>query len=243
MMNLCRLAGLTALGLLSAICSPIALAQLAPAAAVSPSKTLTASPTSSLSDIATVSTYSPPTEKKKLQLFEFDAFGPYAFATAALGGGVQQATKSPPEWGTGWDGFGMRVASNYGIQLVTTTTRYGMAEILREDAAYYRCECKGFLPRVGHALISTITARHGQDGHTEFSFSGLGSPYAGTMAALAWYPGRYGVKDGFRMGNYNLAAQAGGNLALEFIYGGPHTLFGRRRGSQSPNDIAEETNP
>jgi hypothetical protein len=28
------------------------------------------------------------------------------------------------------------------------------------------------------------------------------------------------------MGNYNLLAFAGENLALEFIYGGPHTLFG-----------------
>jgi hypothetical protein len=33
--------------------------------------------------------------------------------------------------------------------------------------------------------------------------------------------------DAFRMGNYNLAAAAAQNLALEFIYGGPHTLLGR----------------
>ena len=31
--------------------------------------------------------------------------------------------------------------------------------------------------------------------------------------------------DGFRMGNYNLLIQGGLNLALEFIYGGPHTLL------------------
>ena len=31
--------------------------------------------------------------------------------------------------------------------------------------------------------------------------------------------------DGFRMGNYNVLAQVGLNLALEFIYGGPHTLL------------------
>ncbi len=68
---------------------------------------------------------------------------------------------------------------------------------------------QGFFPRVGHALISTFTARHGEDGHTAFSFSGLVSPYAGTMTALAWYPDRYGVKDGFRMGNYNLAGPSG----------------------------------
>ncbi len=179
--------------------------------------------------------YTRPTQKEKLQLFAFDAFGPYAFAKAALSGGFQQASNSPPEWGGGAGAFGERVASNFGIQLVTTTTRYGMAEILREDAAYYRCECTGFLSRFRHALISTVTARRGEDGHTAFSFSGLLSPYAGTMTALAWYPDRYGVKDGFRMGNYNLAGQAVGNLALEFIYGGPHTLFSRLSRSKSPN--------
>jgi hypothetical protein len=42
---------------------------------------------------------------------------------------------------------------------------------------------------------------------------------------LLWFPSRYGAKDGFRIGNYNLLAQAGLNLALEFIYGGPHTLL------------------
>jgi hypothetical protein len=31
--------------------------------------------------------------------------------------------------------------------------------------------------------------------------------------------------DGFRNGNYNLLVQAGLNVALEFIWGGPHTLL------------------
>jgi len=126
---------------------------------------------------------------------------------------------------------------------VTTTTRYGMAAIFREDAAYYRCECTGFFHRFGHAVISTLTGRHGQDGHTTFSFSGLVSPYAGAMASLAWYPDRFGVKDGFRMGNYNLLSQAGANLALEFIYGGPHTVFSRFRRSKVQGGVAEDRNP
>jgi hypothetical protein len=58
------------------------------------------------------------------------------------------------------------------------------------------------------------------------------------MTALAWYPHRYNAKDGFRLGNYNLASQAGGNLLLEFIYGGPHTLLGHLRHSKLPEDTA-----
>jgi len=109
-----------------------------------------------------------------------------------------------------------------------------MAEILREDAVYYPCGCRGFFHRIRHAVVSTVTARHGEDGHTTFSISGLASPYAGTMTALAWYPGRYGVKDGFRMGNYNLAIVAVENLALEFVYGGPHSMFSHIASFKTP---------
>jgi hypothetical protein len=63
------------------------------------------------------------------------------------------------------------------------------------------------------------------------------------MTALAWYPDRCGMKDGFRMGNYNLAGQAAGNVAMEFIYGGPHTMFSHLGLSNSPGGIAANQNP
>jgi hypothetical protein len=171
--------------------------------------------------------YHKPTESQKLRNFAFDAFGPYPFVAAAASAGIQQAYSTPPEWGQGWDSYGVRLGSNYGIQLITVTTRYTLAEAFREDTIYYRCSCQGFFPRLENALISTVTARRGDDGHRVFSLAAIGAPYAGTMsAALGWYPGRYQPMDGFRMGNYNLAAEAAENVALEFIYGGPHTMFG-----------------
>jgi hypothetical protein len=170
--------------------------------------------------------YRRPTEKMKLRAYFFDAFGPYPIAGAAAIAGVNQAEGTPPEWGQGAEAYGQRFGSNLAIAAVTTTTRYGLAEIFREDTLYYRCECKGFFRRFQHAMISTVTARRGEDGHRQFSFPAVVAPYAGTMTAVyAWYPARYGPKDALRMGNYNLLAFAGENLALEFIYGGPHTLF------------------
>jgi hypothetical protein len=162
----------------------------------------------------------------KLRAYFFDAFGPYPIAGAAAIAGVNQAEGTPPEWGQGGEAYGKRFGSNLAIAAVTTTTRYALAEAFREDTLYYRCECKGFFRRFQHAMISTITARRGEDGHRQFSFPAVVAPYAGTMTAVyAWYPARYGPKDALRMGNYNLLAFAGENLALEFIYGGPHTLF------------------
>jgi hypothetical protein len=192
--------------------------------------------TSPSSSSAIVLTYHRPTEGEKLRNYAFDSFGPYAFVGSIAAAGYQQADTPgsttgdhpgiPPDWGQGWGPFGERVASNFGINLVTQTARYSMAEVLREDTIYYRCECSGFFPRLGHALVSTVTARRGEDGHRVISISAIASPYAGTeAAALGWYPGRYNAMDGFRMGNYNLLLNGALNVALEFIWGGPHTLL------------------
>ncbi|HEY0703280.1 MAG TPA: hypothetical protein VGD60_10970 [Candidatus Acidoferrales bacterium] len=182
-------------------------------------------------------TYHPPTHTERFKSFAFDSFGPYAFFGAAVGGAIQQADNAPPEWGDGvyphrssggFGAYGDRFASTFGINLTTQMTRYGLSELFREDTSYYRCECDGFVPRLKHALISTVTARKGEDGHRVFSIPNLVAPYAGGQAAAdLWYPSRYGPKDGFRFGNYNLGVQAGLNVALEFIYGGPHTLLSR----------------
>src|SRR5580692_4299408 len=136
--------------------------------------------------------YHRPTEKEKLRSWAFVSFGPYAFIGSAAAAGVQQAENAAPEWGQGWDAYGVRVANNFGINLVTQTTR------------------------------------RGDDGHRVYSLASFVAPYAGgEAAALGWYPSRYNAMDGFRIGNYNLAVQAGLNVALEFIYGGPHTFLGK----------------
>jgi hypothetical protein len=79
-----------------------------------------------------------------------------------------------------------------------------------------------------HALLSTLTARRGDDGHRVFSFPALAAPYAGSMVAVyGWYPSRFGAKDAFRIGNYSLLAYAGSNITLEFFYRGPQSLLHR----------------
>jgi hypothetical protein len=179
-------------------------------------------------------TYHRPTERTKLRNYFFDTFGPYPIAGVAILGAVNQADKTPPEWGQGAGAYGERVGSDFGIAMVTTTTRYALAKAFREDTLYYRCECAGVFRRLNHAVISTVTSRRGDDGHRRFSFPAIIAPYAGTMTAVyGWYPSRYGVKDGLRMGNYALLAFAGINGAREFIYGGPHTLFGHRNRSSA----------
>jgi len=187
-------------------------------------------------------TYNRPSEKTKLRNYLFDAFGPHPIAGAAVLGAINQAHNTPPEWGQGFKAYGERVGSDFAIALATTTTRYALAEAFWEDTLYCRCECKGVFRQMEHALVSTVTARRGVDGHRRLSFPALIAPYAGTMTAVyGWYPGRYDAKDGLRMGNYALLAFAVGNVAREFIYGGPHTLFSNVDRPGSPGTASAET--
>jgi hypothetical protein len=172
--------------------------------------------------------YTPPSRRTKVNNYLFDAYGPYPVVGAAFAAGINQWTDATPEWNQGVKGYARRFGSDFGIAAVSTTTRYVLSSATREDTLYYRCECRGVFPRLGHAVISTLTARSGQDGHRIFSVPALVAPYAGSMTAVyAWYPDRYGVKDAFRMGNYSLLTYMGGNVALEFLYSGPHSLLHR----------------
>ena len=172
--------------------------------------------------------YTRPSDKVKFRNYLFDTFGPYPILGAAASAGINQSSNAPPEWGQGAEGFGKRFGSAFGIQAISTSTRYGLSRVFGEDTLYYPCECKAFFPRLEHALISTVTARRGDDGHRVFSFPSLVAPYAGTMAGVyAWYPDRFDARDAFRMGNYSLLWYGGVNVALEFLYSGPHSL-GRR---------------
>jgi len=172
--------------------------------------------------------YVRPSEKTKFRNYIFDAFGPYPIIGAAIAAGINQASNAPPEWGQGGEGYGKRFGSDFGILAISTSTRYGLSEIFREDTLYYRCECKGFGPRLSHALISTFTARRGEDGHRVFAIQNLIAPYAGTMVGVyAWYPDRYDARDAFRLGNYSLIGYAAENVGLEFIYQGPHSLLSK----------------
>jgi hypothetical protein len=189
-------------------------------------------------------TYTRPTAKTKLHNYIFDAFGPYPIVGAGAAAGINQAYNTPPEWKQGAAGYGKRFGSDFGIAAVSTTTRYALAQAFKEDTLYYRCECKGVFPRLKHAVISTLTARRGEDGHSVFSFPSLVAPYAGTMTAVyAWYPGRYNGKDALRMGNYTMLGYVGANIGLEFLYRGPNSFLSRMHLNNGRGAVTPGSNP
>lgn len=203
------------------------------------SSTTASSTTSEKPDL----TYLRPTPGITVQNYMFDAFGPFAVAETALTAGIDQATRTPPEWSEGLKGYSERFGSDFGIATVATTARYGLAAAFKQDTSYYPCACRGVLSRLRYAAISTVTARRGEDGHRVFSIPALVAPYAGTTAAVyGWYPNRYGAKDALRMGNYSLLVSMAGNIALEFVYRGPHALLSHMHQKHAPVSTIQGSN-
>jgi hypothetical protein len=189
-----------------------------PAGVTSPGTSTPAeSQASNTSSLPTAAAYSRPTGAQKWSNFAHEAIGPYTLLKTLAVAGVLQAQNSPPDWGQGASGFGDRVGSEYGRFLAETGSKYVIAAALRQDTKYYRCECSGIGHRVRHAVISTFSARAGDDGHRIFSPAPIVAPYIGGFTQLAWYPSRFSYKDGFRFGNYGLLYDVGANLAREFI--------------------------
>ena len=182
----------------------------------------------SLSTSSPIPPYEPPTERQKFYAYGWNAVGPVAFAGAAFAGGIDQGFNFQKKWGQGWNAYGVRVASNLGISMVTATAQYSLAEAFREDTKYYRCTCSGLVRRFVHAAVYSAFSRRGPEGHIAFSPALTIAPFVGPMvAANTWLPTHDGWHLGLTMGEHNLLGQFAQNEGLEFAYGGPHTVLGR----------------
>jgi hypothetical protein len=106
-----------------------------------------------------------------------------------VGGGLfAHIRDNPTGWNAGGDGLARQIASRAGQEVVNVSVHHGLAALMHRSTGYHPCDCHGFGPRVGHALLETFTDRRA-DGSRALSVPRLAGAYAGSMARLAWEPG------------------------------------------------------
>ena len=161
--------------------------------------------------------YVRPTLKARWGRYVQGMVGPLALARQIGGAGISTWRNSPEEWGGTWEGFGKRVASNFGRNVIKRSVTFGIDEALKQDSHYYRSTKKDAGSKIRNAFVSLVTARN-VNGKRVFSLSRPAGAYAaGIIAAETWYPARYDWKDGVRNGTISLGITAGYNLLKEFI--------------------------
>jgi hypothetical protein len=99
-----------------------------------------------------------------------------------VGGGLLERLRH--EDGTN---LGEQIASRATQRVVEVSVRHGLAAAMHQstDDHFHFCECRGFGPRVGHALVETFTAPR-SDGGRAFAVPRIVGSYAGGFAGLAW---------------------------------------------------------
>ncbi len=162
-------------------------------------------------------TYVRPDADQRIKWFVDDTVGPFALAGYAVGAGYSTYTNTPPEWGGKAKGFGKRLASNLGTNVIKNTAMYGLDEALKLDSHFYRSTKHDFGSRFGNAIISTFTARRSNGKLTVGVPRLVGTYTANIIANEVWYPARYSWKDGVRSGTVSLGINSVVNLVKEFL--------------------------
>lgn len=162
-------------------------------------------------------TYVRPNAEQRFKRYVKDTVGPGAWAGMVAGAGFATASNEPTEWGGKWNGFGKRLASNFGRTVIRNTVTYSLDEALKLDSNFYRSEKRGVSDRIKNALLSPVTARKA-NGRRAVGIPRLVGTYtAGIVSKETWYPSRYTWKDGVRSSTISLGTRALINLVKEFI--------------------------
>lgn len=120
-------------------------------------------------------------ERARFSNYLRDLAGPGAFV-GVIGGGVLDQLRNKND---GVGGLSGRIGSNATQAVVQTSVRHGLAALMHRSTDYQPCDCQGFGPKVGHALLETFTDRRA-DGSRALSVPRIAGAYAGGFSRLAW---------------------------------------------------------
>lgn len=161
--------------------------------------------------------YVRPTGKVRFDRYVNSVFGPVTIGRNLFNSGVATWSNSPEEWGGQWEGFGRRVASNFGRNVIRQTTTFGLDSAMNLDSHFYRSKNRSIKARIYNAVISPVTARK-PSGKRTIGIPRIAGAYGSSIIAYeAWYPSRYDYKDGLKSGTISLGFNAAFNLFREFI--------------------------
>jgi hypothetical protein len=114
-----------------------------------------------------------------------DLAGPGTLIKVVGGSVVNQLWRQPADGDQASEGLAKAMASRAAQTAVQQTVRHGLAAMMHHSTDYQPCGCKGFGPKVEHALLETFTDRRA-DGTRAISIPSLAGAYAGNFGRLAW---------------------------------------------------------
>lgn len=173
-------------------------------------------PGSSSSDPSVESPYSPLTFKEKWLFSVSQVFGPQRFAGYAMHTMFDYAFDLPKQWGREGDSLAVRVASDFGTNLIRHDLQFAIQAIDHEDPRYFRSNLHGGFKRTKYAVLHTLVARN-DNGSWMPAYSLLITDYGMPYLVRQWRPDPMHALTGFEAGTMGLGVSMGSNIFYEFL--------------------------
>ena len=122
----------------------------------------------------------------------------------------------PPQWGQGMEGYSKRFANRFARSAIRDSVQAAGSAALGYDVRYVKCDCKGFLPRFGHAIAWNFVTLN-RNGKTVLNVPRIGGSFASEFIGNTWMPAGYNsAGDAFRSGAVQLGFSSIFNAFREF---------------------------
>jgi hypothetical protein len=161
----------------------------------------------------------PLTTRQKYSLAWKSSIDPITVLTSAAFAGVEQSENSFSGYGQGAQGYAKRFGAAYADAFIGTYLSGAvLPSLFKQDPRYLYKGTGSKRSRVLYALANAVVCK-GDNGHTQFDYSGiLGSLAAGGIANLYYPPtNRDGVGLTFKETGLGIAGSAVGNLFQELV--------------------------
>jgi hypothetical protein len=190
----------------------------------------------------TTANFRPLTQSDRNLMYGKSLINPILYFKAGLSGAIDQANDKPHEWEQGAAGYGRRVANiaaQYGIQRTVT---FGIASLMHEDNRYFGSGKKGFWPRTGYAISSSVLARH-DNGKRYPSVSLIGGFAAAAFISRSWQPpSTHSAADGATSFGYSMGYNVLACTMKEFLPDLLRPLKKRHKAPAPPQTNADAVN-
>ena len=168
------------------------------------------------------------TFSERVRIYEKSFTNPESSIGPVLGAGIGHLRDTPHEWGSGADGFGLRVASGYGRSLISRTIAFGVAAADGEDSRFKPSNETGVWRRTRHAIVGTFVSRTSSGGSMP-AFSRFAGAYGAGFIANYWEPpSQNSTSHALERGSTALASSVGWHVFEEF-WPDIRNAFRRRR--------------
>ena len=141
----------------------------------------------------------PLTGHQRFKLFLRQSFTtPGIYAKTAMFSVGDQIDNSPPEWGTGFDGYAKRVGSRQGQFVIQNALVAAGNAVLGYEPRYDRCRCSGVWPRTGHAVLRAFFTYDRTEKHLRPQLPLYAGAFGAGVVAGTWKPHSDLPAEGYR---------------------------------------------